>query len=109
MILVIAGCADSAQGDAAHPANLTGRWLRLREDGTWGDTMQFKPDGSLAGSTGYPIPPTLRWEVKRDAKGTAQYCAAQGNDGFCRDYRISGDTLVMIGGSHGSTTFRRVR
>ena len=108
-VLATLGCADSARGDAAHPDYLTGRWLRLRPDGTWGDTMDFRPDGALLGSAGYPVPPTLRWEVKPDAKGTPQYCAAQGPNGFCRSFRIAGDTLEMIGGPQGNTTFRRVR
>ena len=109
MLIAATACADSSRGDGAHPADLTGRWLRLRQDGSWGDTMQFNPDGTLGGSTGYPVPLTLRWEVKRDAHGAAQYCAMQGNDGFCRDFRLRGDTLEMFGGPQGNTTFRRVR
>ena len=71
--------------------------------------MTFAPDGRLHGSVGYPVPPSLTWEVKRDSTGTAQYCAMQGSEGFCRSYRIAGDTLEMIGGARGSTLFRRVR
>jgi hypothetical protein len=83
--------------------------VRLREDRTWGDTMEFAADGRLHGSVGYPVPPSLTWEVKRDSSGTAEYCAMQGSEGFCRPYRFSGDTLEMIGGSRGNTLFRRVR
>ena len=104
-----AACADSARHDPSHPDYLTGRWLRLRPDNSWGDTMTFSPDGALIGSEGYPVPPSLRWEVKKDAHGTLQYCAAQGPNGFCRDFSISGDTLRMLGGPQGNTTFRRVR
>jgi hypothetical protein len=107
-VLLIA-CSDTAQGSAAHPANLVGRWVRWREDQTWGDTMEFRPDGTLRGSTGYPIPPTLTWEVKRAANGDMQYCASQANTGFCRNYHFSGDTLFMVGGPRGDTKFRRVR
>ena len=107
--VLIAACADSAQRDPAHPDYIAGRWVRLRPDNSWGDTMTFTPDGTLLGSQGYPVPPSLRWEVKKDAKGTPQYCAAQGPNGFCRDFSISGDTLRMIGGPQGNTTFRRVR
>lgn len=106
----MAACADSSGQDASpHPANLTGRWVRLKEDQSWGDTMEFAPDGKLHGSVGYPVPPSLTWEVKRDSSGTAQYCAMQGSEGFCRTYRLSGDTLEMIGGARGNTLFRRVR
>lgn len=108
-VIAVAGCADAAQRDPAHPDFLAGRWLRLAPDGSWGDTMTFSPDGSLLGSQGYPVPPSLRWEVKPDANGVPQYCAAQGPNGFCRSFRISGDTLRMFGGPQGTTTFRRVR
>lgn len=107
--LALAGCADSAQHDPAHPDNLAGRWLRLRPDGTWGDTMEFRPDGGLVGSQGYPVPPSLHWEVKAGPDGALQYCAAQGSNGFCRNFRLVGDTLEMLGGPQGNTTFRRVR
>jgi hypothetical protein len=109
--LLLAGavaCTDAA-GDSAHPPELVGRWVRLRPDRSWGDTMEFRPDGSLLGSAGYPVPPTLRWQVKPNAEGVKQYCAAQGENGFCRDYHITGDTLEMLGGPQGNTTFRRVR
>jgi len=109
LVTAVAACTDSAQREPAHPDNLTGRWLRLRPDGSWGDTMTFSPDGTLLGSQGYPVPPSLRWEVKRDVNGVPQYCAAQGPDGFCRNFRLAGDTLEMLGGPQGNTTFRRVR
>ena len=105
--LAVIACADRA-GDNAHPSELVGRWVRMRPDRSWGDTMEFRPDGRLVGSTGYPVPPTLQWEVKRSTDGVLQYCAAQGENGFCRTYHLSGDTLEMVGGPQGNTTFRRV-
>lgn len=107
--LAITACTGSDDANTPHPSSLLGRWVRLREDQSWGDTMEFRPDGSMRGSVGYPIPPTLRWEIKRDPQGKAQYCAMQGEIGFCRDYRLSGDTLEMFGGPRGNTIFRRVK
>lgn len=107
--VLLTGCADAVEGSAAHPANLVGRWVRWREDQTWGDTMEFRPNGSIGGSAGYPVPPNLRWEVKRAANGDMQYCALQIDAGFCRNYRLTGDTLFMFGGPRGDTKFRRVR
>ena len=106
----LTSCAGGSQGESsAHPAKLTGRWVRLKEDQTWGDTMEFAPDGKLHGSAGYPVPSSLKWEVKRDSTGTEEYCAKQGPMGFCRKYRLSGDTLELLGAARGSTLFRRVR
>ena len=101
-------CADAAQDNSPHPSVFVDRWVRLKEDNTWGDTMEFRADGTLGGSAGYQVPPNLRWEIKRDATGRAQYCATQLGAGFCRDYSIRGDTLFMLGGPQGNTTFRRV-
>jgi hypothetical protein len=109
LVLVAGACSGAASRDPAHPTEFAGRWLRLRQDQTWGDTMEFVADGSIKGSATYPVPPTLHWEVKRDAGGTPQYCALQGTMGFCRNFRFSGDTLQLLGGAQGTTTFRRVR
>ena len=71
-LLVAAGstaCADAAQRDAPHPEYLTGRWIRLRPDNSWGDTMTFSPDGTLLGSQGYPVPPSLRWDTSDACPG----------------------------------------
>ena len=108
-LIAVAACADASQRDPAHPGELAGRWLRLRADGSWGDTMTFSPDGTLLGSQGYPVPPSLQWKVKPDANGVPQYCVAQEGNGFCRSFTISGDTLQLLGGPQGTTTFRRVR
>lgn len=108
-MLVALGCFGAAHDKSPHPGNLVGRWVRLREDQTWGDTMQFVADGSLRGSSGYATPPNLTWEVRHYATGKSQYCALQTNVGFCRDFRLAGDTLYMFGGPQGNTTFRRVR
>jgi hypothetical protein len=107
--LLLTACTDSAQRDPAHPDDLTGRWIRLRPDNSSGATMTFSRDGTLLGSQSYPVPPNLHWEVKADPKGKPQYCAEEGSNGFCRYFRLAGDTLELFGGPQGNTTFRRVR
>lgn len=108
-MLAITAC--SMNRDPAHPRNLTGHWVRLREDRTWGDTMEFRADGSLAGSAGYDVPKILTWRIERDPNGGAShYCTSFGKvPGFCRAYRLNGDTLELLGGTQGTTFFRRVR
>lgn len=106
-LVTIVGCQSNS---GPHPSKLTGRWVRLKRDSTWGDTMEFRSDGSMRGSMGYPVPPNLKWEVKRDEKAPPQFCATvTGEGGFCRPYTLSGDRLEMIGGPDGKTVFRRVR
>ena len=115
-LAALAACADSVDEWATpHPSAFVGRWVRLREDGTWGDTMEFRPDGSVRGSTGYNVPPALQWEVTRDsstAAGAAEprFCARVGQmGGFCRPFRVQADEFELIGGPGGNTRFRRVR
>ncbi len=108
-MLAATACADSGRETSPHPANLTGRWVRLKQDHTWGDTMEFMPDGAIHGSATYPVPSNLRWEIRYDSVAGPQYCALQIDAGFCRPYHLQGDTLRMIGGPQGDTQFRRVR
>ena len=82
--------------------------MRLRADGTWGDTMSFGADGALQGSANYAVPPNLHWEVKRDSQATPQFCAAVSGDAFCRPYRLTDSQLELLGGPRGNTIFRRV-
>jgi hypothetical protein len=106
----VAACGiGSRRADPAHPSELTGRWVRLRPDSTWGDTMEFRSDGTMGGSVGYPVPPGLRWVVKPNEPGGPQFCASVGSDGFCRPYHLRNDELEMIGGPQVRTLFRRVR
>ena len=109
LLVALTACGGSSgHASTSQPVELTGRWVRLRPDSTWGDTMDFRADGSLAGSAGYGVPPNLRWEIKHDSAGKAQYCATDGSNGFCRPYRLTSDRLELIGGPGGRTIFRRV-
>jgi hypothetical protein len=109
-LLLLAAAACSVHRDPAHPRDLTGRWVRLREDSTWGDTMDFRTDGALTGSAGYAVSKVLTWRVQPDPNGgPLQYCASLANvTGFCRAFRLHGDTLELLGGTRGPTFFRRV-
>ena len=104
-----AACGDRQEEDSGpHPAALAGRWVRLREGGTWGDTMEFRPDGTVRGSAGYAVPTGLKWEVTRDSATGPRFCVAVSGSGFCRPYRLADGELEMIGGPNGNTRFRRV-
>lgn len=108
-VVAVVACADGAPEDEGpHPEALAGRWVRLRPDGRWGDTMEFRPDGEVRGSVGYAVPAGLRWEVRRDSVAGAQYCSAVAGMGFCRPYRLANGELQLLGGPNGDTRFRRV-
>jgi hypothetical protein len=108
-VAAVAACRGAAdRAPVAHPTALTGRWVRLKEDGTWGDTMDFLPDGTVRGSADHPVPTSLRWTVERDSTGE-QFCARDESGGFCRPYHLKDGQLELIGGPSGHTVFRRVR
>lgn len=82
--------------------------MRLREDGTWGDTLEYLADGRVLGSTGHPVPASARWGVRDGPAGGRQFCAADGKEGGCTTFRVEGATMVSDGGPYGPTYFRRV-
>ena len=102
--------APAAAGAAAleHPAALVGRWVRLRNDGSWGDTLVYRPDGQVLGSTGHPVPPSARWGTRAGPLNSQEFCAGDAANAYCQTYRFAGDTLWVGGGPLGPTAFRRV-
>ena len=110
---VVAGAAacEKASGRPetySHPADLVGRWVRLREDSTWGDTLEYLADGRVHGSTGHAVPSSARWGVKGEGR-LAQFCAGDSTAAYCQTYQLAGDQLQLAGGPFGPTYFRRVR
>lgn len=109
--IALAACGDAGgRAPDPRPEALVGRWVRLRADSTWGDTMTFRADGALLGSTGYVVPTGLRWRVNPDTLGGPHFCARASADyGFCRPYELRDGSLVLLGGGpNGPTHFRRV-
>ena len=94
---------------SSNPTALVGRWVRLREEGVWGDTLLFRADGKVAGSAGHPVPASARWVVRESPLGTRELCVGDSAVGSCQSFRIAGDTLVSGGGPQGPTRFRRIR
>jgi hypothetical protein len=107
----IIGCTPSEPGrtNYSQPQELIGRWIRLRENGTWGDTLVYLEDGRVLGSQGHPVPKSARWRVKDAGGASPQFCAMDEREGYCQSFRVSADTLVLGGGPYGVTVFRRVR
>ena len=90
-----------------HPPALIGRWVRLRDDRTWGDTLAFQGDGSVGGSRGHNVPPGSTWSVREG--DVSQFCARDPREGgYCRTFQLSGDTLFLDNGPNPRTVFRRV-
>jgi hypothetical protein len=89
------------------PSEFVGRWVRLREDSTWGDTLQYLADGRVLGSSGHPVPPSARWGVRARLAGSREFCAADNKEGYCQTFRLVDSVMVLDGGPSGPTYFRR--
>lgn len=102
--------ADSGAGAGqrdTHPPAFVGRWVRLREDRTWGDTLELRRDGSVAGSQGHAVPPGSSWSIREGA--VSQFCARDPREGgYCQTFQLQGDTLRLDNGPNPQTVFRRV-
>jgi hypothetical protein len=90
------------------PPELLGRWVRLRADSTWGDTLEYLASGQVRGSQGHSVPPTARWGVKAGPAGTRQFCAGDEKDAYCQTFRFEDSVMVLGGGPSGPSYFRRV-
>ena len=90
-----------------YPPEFVGQWVRLREDRTWGDTLDFRADGSMGGSQGHAVPPGSTWSIRQG--DVSQFCARDPREGgYCRTFQLNGDTLRLDGGPNPQTVFRRV-
>lgn len=102
-------CANppSTRTPMTQPAELVGRWVRLRADSTWGDTLQYLADGRVLGSVGHPVPATARWGVRAGPAGSHEFCAADEKESYCQTFRLEGRNMVLDGGPRGPSYFRR--
>lgn len=109
LALPLVACAPGASPSPTldHPSQLVGRWVRLREDSTWGDTLVYLADGRVLGSTGHAVPPSARWGIKAGAGGIRQFCAADAKEGYCQTFQLQDSALILDGGPAGPTIFRR--
>ena len=91
----------------SHPVAIAGRWVRQQEAGTPGDTIDFRTDGTVGGSTGNPVPPSARWGVTV-RNGREVFCARDSVESSCQTYRLHGNALMLGGGPSQTTTYHRV-
>jgi hypothetical protein len=104
----LAGCLG-LDAQVVHPAQFVGKWVRLRSDGTWGDTLEYLADGRVVGSVGHPVPLTDRWVVVRSKLAGEGFCAGAPTKPACQPFRLDGDTLLVLGRVADPTYFRRVQ
>lgn len=104
------GCAEGNEPakPLEHPHELVGRWVRLRADSTWGDTVELLADGSVRGSTGHPISPVGKWGVRAGPLGSRMMCTADEKQNYCQTFRLDGQTMVLDNGPYGKGNLRRV-
>lgn len=91
-LLFATGCALS-DASINRPTGLVGRWVQLRDDGSWGDTVAYLADGRLRGSRGVAIPDSADWSVVT-FRGSDGLCAEPVTR-TCEPFRLVGDTLVV--------------
>lgn len=90
-----------------HPPALTGRWVQLRADGSWGDTFEYLADGRVRIAAAPVIDTALDWSVLRYRKSDA-LCRRDHATSSCQPFRLEGDTLV-VGDVGRPTYYRRAR
>jgi hypothetical protein len=103
--VMVGACAGPV---ISYPSEIVGRWARRLPDGSWGDTLEFRADGSVGGSSTNPVPASGHWLVKTSG-GVSMFCAADSDNGSCHPYRGTDSTLVLEGNGGPATEFRRVR
>ena len=91
----------------SHPAKLVGRWARQIDKEVWSDTIDFRPNGTVGGTKGNPVPASARWGV-RIRNGMRVFCAEDSRESSCQSYQVTGDTLALGGGPSSTTLYRRV-
>jgi hypothetical protein len=86
-----------ALGDAkvVYPAELTGKWVHRRPDGTWGDTVAYLADGRMVGSQGHVVASAASWAVVRSRVAGEGLCITEAAKPACNPFRLVGDTLVV--------------
>jgi hypothetical protein len=105
----LTACAVGGSSSAeSFPRELVGRWVRQLDSGSWGDTLEFRPDGTVGGSATNRVPPSARWGVKTAVGGMPMFCAGDAKESSCQTYTTSGDRLIVDNGPSGKTTYRRV-
>jgi hypothetical protein len=109
LFTILAGVVSCSAPDARPKpsAEIAGRWVVLLPDGSSGDTLDLRPDGTVGGSS--TLPASAKWGVKLGAFGRQELCAGDSTNAVCHPFRLNGATMEQDGGPRGTTTFRRVQ
>ena len=103
--LWIAGCKKKEEAKLdLHPSNIAGRWLLLRPDGTPGDTVEFRADGTIHAPY---TDSTSRWAVQT-RYGTSVFCSRSSREAVCQPFHVANDTLLINNGPGSYITLRRI-
>lgn len=102
LLILLALVAMQSQGCArldakiSRPPEFVGRWARLIADTAWTDTIELFPDGRVR-SRDNTVPDSARWAVVQSRVAGQGFCLGPRHQPNCRDFRLEGDTLVVIG------------
>lgn len=105
--VLVACVGNGTAAPESHPRELIGRWSREAAGRATGDTLDLRPDGSVRGAAGQPVPADARWVVKGESAAPL-FCASGPDGSSCQSYQIRGTILTLSGGPTGNTVFARV-
>jgi hypothetical protein len=104
-VLWLAACRRApASTEDHHPADVVGRYVLLRPDGSPADTVEFRPDGTIHGQY---ADSTSRWAVQ-NRDGSSIFCSRSSHHSICQAYRVVSDSLFLNTGPGAYITLRRV-
>jgi hypothetical protein len=101
-------CGDPGYVAQSYPIVLVGRWVRQDATGAWVDTLEFRANGTVIGSTNFHVPANARWVVKTRFNGASRFCASDSTGSSCHSY-VATDSLLTLVDPDGKANFRRVR
>jgi len=87
------GCTR-LDANVSRPPEFVGWWARLVADTSWIDTIELRPDGSVR-SRDNTVSDSVSWAVVHSRVGEG-FCLGSRHQPNCRDFRLEGDTLVLI-------------
>jgi hypothetical protein len=109
IVLVGVSLACRVEPPRSNPSEFVGRWERQIDPETWGDTLDFRADGTVRGVESNPVPASARWYVSQNTSGGRTFCVGDDKVSSCKSFEMSNGILTVSGGPNQPSVFRRIR